>query len=117
MKTIDYYENLPYRMEITPDIYEGGYIASFPELRGCITTSDSLHDVINNAQEAKRAWLEAAIQSKVKIPEPSEIDNYSGQLRLRVPKSLHKALSETAKDEGISMNQYCVYLLSMRNNA
>ncbi|MFA6663841.1 MAG: toxin-antitoxin system HicB family antitoxin, partial [Lachnospiraceae bacterium] len=28
------------------------------------------------------------------------------------PKSLHRSLSEHSKEEGISMNQYCVYLLS-----
>ncbi|MBQ2743396.1 MAG: toxin-antitoxin system HicB family antitoxin, partial [Oscillospiraceae bacterium] len=32
------------------------------------------------------------------------------------PKSLHKSLSENSKREGISMNQYCLYLLS-KNNA
>ncbi|MCI6085463.1 MAG: type II toxin-antitoxin system HicB family antitoxin [Selenomonas sp.] len=29
-----------------------------------------------------------------------------------MPKSLHKKLAERAKREGISLNQYCVYLLS-----
>ena len=43
-------------------------------------------------------------------------DKYSGQFKLRVPKALHKLLSQHAKQEGISMNQYCVYLLT-RNDA
>ncbi|MCI8980594.1 MAG: toxin-antitoxin system HicB family antitoxin, partial [Clostridia bacterium] len=38
--------------------------------------------------------------------------SYSGQFKLRMPKSLHKELAERSKAEGISMNQYCVYLLS-----
>jgi len=53
-------------------------------------------------------------------PEGIEIaDNlkkYSGQFKLRIPRSLHKSLAEHSKKEGISMNQYCVYLLS-RNDA
>ena len=40
----------------------------------------------------------------------------SEQFKLRVPKALHKLLSQHAKQEGISMNQYCVYLLT-RNDA
>ena len=40
----------------------------------------------------------------------------SRQFKLRVPKALHKLLSQHAKQEGISMNQYCVYLLT-RNDA
>ena len=50
-----------------------------------------------------------------KNPEP-ENDKYSGQFKLRIPKSLHKLLAEHSKREGISMNQYCMYLLS-RNDA
>ena len=41
---------------------------------------------------------------------------YSGQFKLRIPRSLHKSLAEHARREGVSMNQYCVYLLS-RNDA
>lgn len=31
------------------------------------------------------------------------------------PKSLHKLLADQSKEEGVSMNQYCVYLLSLNN--
>ena len=34
MKTIDDYMNMPYRLEIVPDMEEGGYVAHFPELPG-----------------------------------------------------------------------------------
>jgi predicted HicB family RNase H-like nuclease len=44
------------------------------------------------------------------------LDDYSGQFKLRIPKSLHKALAEHSRREGISMNQYCLYLLS-KNDA
>ena len=44
------------------------------------------------------------------------IEDYSGQFKLRIPRSLHRSLAEHSKREGISMNQYCVYLLS-RNDA
>ena len=44
------------------------------------------------------------------------MENYSGQFKLRIPRSLHRLLAEHSQREGISMNQYCVYLLS-RNDA
>ena len=118
-KTIDYYLSLPYRLEIVPDTVEGGYGARYPELPGCITCADSLEEVVMNAEDAKRAWLEAALKDKVEIPEPEQDDSvleYSGQFKIRMPKSLHKSLSVHAKQEGISMNQYCIYLLS-KNDA
>ena len=52
----------------------------------------------------------------IEINEPDSIEDYSGQFKLRIPKTLHRTLALNAKREGISMNQYCVYLLS-RNDA
>ena len=117
-KTIDYYMSLPYRLEIIPDIEEGGYGARYPELPGCITSSDTMDGIIANAEDAKRAWLEAALEEDIPITEPSQTEDlseYSGQFKLRMPKSLHKSLSLHAKQEGISMNQYCLYLLAMND--
>ena len=117
MKTIDYYLNLPYKLEIVPDIDEGGYAAKFPELPGCISVGETLESAINNANDAKREWITAALEEGVTIPEPSTYDDYSGQFKLRLPKSLHKLLADKSKEEGVSMNQYCVYLLSMNNSS
>ena len=112
MKTIDYYMSLPYKMEIIADMEEGGFVASFPELPGCLTCAETVEKAAENANEAKRAWLEAAIEDNIEIKEPSEQNVYSGQFKLRLPKTLHRTLAERAREEGISMNQYCIYLLS-----
>lgn len=115
MKTIEDYLKLPYRLEIIPDIEEGGYVVTYPELPGCISIGEDIQDAIENAQDAKRVWLEAAIEDGVEIYEPSLVEDYSGQFKLRIPKSLHKILAENARREGTSMNQYCLYLLAMNN--
>ena len=116
MKKIDYYMNLPYRLEVYPDHDEGGYAVRYPDLPGCVTVGESMGELLANAEDAKRAWLEAAIDDDVDIPEPASDVDYSGQFKLRIPKSLHRSLAEHAKEEGISMNQYCLYLLS-KNDA
>ena len=115
MKSIDYYMSLPYKLEIIPDTDEGGYVARYPELPGCVTCGDSLETVIKNAKDAKREWLFAAREENSRIPKPLAEDNYSGQFKLRIPKVLHKTLAEQAKKEGISMNQYCMFLLAQNN--
>jgi predicted RNase H-like HicB family nuclease len=118
-KTLEYYLSLPYRLEIVPDVEEGGYGARYPELPGCITCSDTIEGIIANAEEAKRAWLKAALDDGFEITEPQQdpdLSEYSGQFKLRLPKSLHRSLAIHAKEEGISMNQYCLYLLS-KNDA
>jgi predicted HicB family RNase H-like nuclease len=66
--------------------------------------------------DAKKAWLEAAIDDNIEINEPDSLEDYSGQFKIRMPRSLHRSLAEHSKREGISMNQYCVYLLS-KNDA
>lgn len=115
MKTIDYYLKLPYKLEIVPDMDEGGFVARYPELPGCITVGDTLEAVVKNVNDAKIEWITAALEDGNTIPEPSTYDDYSGQFKLRLPKSLHKLLADQSKEEGVSMNQYCVYLLSMNN--
>ncbi len=119
MKSLDYYLSLPYRMEIVPDSEEGGFTALYPDLPGCLTCAETLEQVVVSADEAKRAWLKAAIEDLSEIPEPRTEDapsEYSGQFKLRMPKSLHKSLALHAKAEGVSMNQYCNYLLA-KNDA
>ena len=117
MKAIEYYMSLPYRMEIIPDMEEGGFTAWYPDLPGCLTCSESMEGIVTNALDAKKVWFEAALEDGLEIPEPSEEDTteYSGQFKLRMPKSLHRSLASHAKKEGTSMNQYCVYLLSMND--
>ncbi|MCQ2549983.1 MAG: type II toxin-antitoxin system HicB family antitoxin [Lachnospiraceae bacterium] len=116
MRTVDEYMKLPYKMEIIPDTEEGGYVVSFPDLPGCLTVGDTIEETIKNAEDAKRSWFEAAIEDGFSISEPNDFGNYSGQFKLRIPKSLHKSLSEHSKVEGISMNQYCLYLLTKNDS-
>lgn len=111
-KTLAEYLALPYRLEIVPDPDEGGYVVSYPDLPGCITCGPTMEAAISNALDAKKIWLETAIEENLPIYEPDDLEKYSGQFKLRIPKSLHRQLSRSAKKEGISMNQYCLYLLT-----
>ena len=116
MRTIEEYMRLPYRMEIIPDTVEGGFAVRFPELSGCLTCGNTLEEAVRNAADCKKEWLIAAMEEGICIPEPVSEEEYSGQFKLRIPKSLHKSLAEHSKAEGISMNQYCLYLLA-KNDA
>jgi predicted RNase H-like HicB family nuclease len=116
-KDLDYYMKLNYRVEVIEDKEEGGYALSCPELKGCMTCADTLEQGFAMIEDAKRNWFAACIQDGIPIPEPNDIQAYSGQFKLRIPKSLHKLLTERSRQEGISMNQYCLYLLSNGVNA
>jgi len=112
MKDLDYYMSLKYKIEVLPEEEGNGYVLHCPELTGCITCGETLEQGFKMLEDAKKCWFTACIEDGIQIPEPSNVDEYSGQFKLRMPKSLHKTLSERSRQEGISMNQYCLYLLS-----
>ena len=112
MKTLNEYMSMSYKMEIIEDQDEGGFVISYPDLPGCITCGETIESAMQNAKDSKREWIRAALEEGIEIYEPDSLENYSGQFKLRIPRSLHRSLAEHSQREGISMNQYCVYLLS-----
>jgi len=72
-KKLRYYMNLPYKLEIIPDPVEGGFVASYPELPGCLTIGETMESVIANAIDAKREWIGAALEDGFDIPEPTDL--------------------------------------------
>lgn len=111
-KNLEYYMSLPYRVEVIEDKEEGGFALRCPDLRGCMTAAATIDEGFKQLEDAKREWFAACIEDGIAIPEPTRAEDYSGQFKLRLPKSLHRLLAERSNEEGVSMNQYCVYLLS-----
>ena len=77
MKTLNDYMAMPYRMEVVEDKDEGGFAASYPDLPGCITCGETAEKAGINSLDAKREWLEAALEAGVEINEPDESEVYS----------------------------------------
>ena len=100
MKTLNDYMAMSYRMEIVEDKDEGGFVVSYPDLPGCITCGETLESAIENAQDAKKAWIEAALEDGVEIHEPDSLEDYSGQFKLRIPRSLHRSLGRAFTERG-----------------
>ena len=109
-KDLKYYAALPYDIVITSSP-EGGYVATIPDLPGCITQGDTREEVLEMIEDAKLCWLDAALDLGQSIDEP-DFDRYNGRLNLRIPKSLHRKLAESAKLEGVKLNQLVIYLIA-----
>ncbi|WP_018131235.1 type II toxin-antitoxin system HicB family antitoxin [Effusibacillus pohliae] len=111
-KDLQYYLDLPYRIVLHP-ADEGGYVVEILELPGCLSQGETIEEALEMIEDAKRAWLEVALEEGIEIPEPArDTEEYSGKLNIRIPKSLHRILSEKAKEENVSLNQYINYQLS-----
>ncbi len=68
-KHLEYYMSLPYTIELTPDV-DGYWFAEIPLLDGCMTNGESREDALAMIDDAKRAWLETALELDLPIPEP-----------------------------------------------
>ena len=106
-----------YTIEVVPIPQEkgGGFMARLPELGrlAIIGDGDSIQEAIADLEISKRELFAEYLKEGVKIPEPSKKEeSYSGKFVLRVPKSLHRDLVTDAKDNGMSLNHYCSYLLT-----
>jgi predicted RNase H-like HicB family nuclease len=107
-----------YPVEVFYSDADEGYIAIARDLPGCSAFGKTQAEAIAEIHGAIRAWQRAAIEAGNPVPWPSqpaeEVSLPSGKILLRLPRTLHGTLIECAKNEGVSLNQYLVYLLSYR---
>ena len=108
MKNLDYYMNLKYTTQITEIAVEdgGGYLIEIPLLKGCVSDGETIAEALENIKEAKEEWFKYMLENNLPIPEPTDVSKYSGKFVVRIPKTLHKTISEQSKLEGLSLNQY-----------
>ncbi|MBL8156645.1 MAG: type II toxin-antitoxin system HicB family antitoxin [Anaerolineae bacterium] len=63
---------LPYSVLLTPLYAEdgGGWLAEIPLLPGCVSDGETPDEAILMIEDAKRGWLESALELGIPIPEP-----------------------------------------------
>ena len=103
-----------YPIEVFWSDEDEGYIAIAPDLPGASAWGKSEADAIRELHAVIDLWIKAARKTGNPVPKPSvraDID-YSGKFLMRVPKRLHADLVRAAKAQGVSLNQYVLYLLT-----
>jgi predicted RNase H-like HicB family nuclease len=65
---------LDYRVLIEPLVPEdgGGFVATAPDLPGCMSDGETPEDAIAHAQDAIAAWIEEARALGRPVPKPSQ---------------------------------------------
>ena len=113
--TVKDYLELPYSIVIRHVKDESGeyYFATVQELDGCMSDGATLEETYVNIREAMEGWIETKLEAGLSIPVPIDADKYSGKYVVRLPKTLHRRLAAEAEREGVSLNQYSLYKLSM----
>lgn len=91
------------------------YVARVSEFPGLSAFGETPEEAVKEVKIALDGFIKVYEEDGCSIPEPETLKQYSGQTRLRLPKSLHAALSEEAKTEGVSLNSFIVHLLSEKH--
>lgn len=116
MKDKEYYLGLNYPILIEKIYGEGEllFAASIKELPGLIVYGESLEEVYDEIELAKADWIEANLEwgREIKEPHKNSLEEYSGKVTLRLPKTLHRDIKERSEIEGVSLNQTIVQLIN-----
>ena len=61
------------RIERLAESDGGGYLATVPDLPGCMSDGETPEEALKNVKDAIASWIEAAKEWKLDIPEPSPL--------------------------------------------
>jgi predicted RNase H-like HicB family nuclease len=89
---------------------DGCYVVTLPGWQNARTHGATLEEATRNGREVLNLLIEAARKNGEAIPAPER--RYSGNLRLRLPISMHARLARDAEREGVSLNQWIVSKLA-----
>lgn len=104
-----------YNITVRRGDFEGESLfeARVRELPDPVEYGESFDEAYGLAVDAIETTAEALAEQGRRIPQPLEpADDYSGRVTLRIAKSLHRALADTAEAEGVSLNQHLVNVLA-----
>ena len=103
-----------YPIEVFWSGEDEGYIAIAPDLPGSSAWGETEAEAVKELHAAIGLWIKAARKVGNPVPKPSDRAdvNYSGKFLMRVPTRLHAELAHAARAQGVSLNQYVLYLLT-----
>lgn len=98
------------RIDLRPLTAEegGGWLATFPDLPGCMSDGESPEEALQNAIEAENAWLEANKTWQCDNAWQKNIN-----LLASLPVSVHSELETRAKAANVSINTVMIQLLAL----
>lgn len=101
-----------YRIVVEWSEADAAYVARVPAFPGCAAHGGTPERASAEARRAAAAMLDV-LREDGEPPPPEDLTaDYSGQIRLRMPRSLHARLARLAEAEEISLNHLMVSVLA-----
>jgi antitoxin HicB len=101
-----------YRILVEWSSEDESFVARVPALPGCAAHGQNPAAAAREAEKAAGALLGVMRDEGRPIPPQDTVADYSGQLRLRLPRSLHERVSHLATAEGVSINTLLLTLIA-----
>jgi predicted RNase H-like HicB family nuclease len=106
-----------YSFQVAWSDEDNAYFASCPEFPGLLAHGDTPEEAIKEAGIALEGVIDVYKESDLQLPEPLTRQEYSGQFRLRLPKSLHRQAALIAEREGVSLNTFAATAIAEKVGA
>lgn len=103
-----------YSFEIAWSEEDGEYVVTCPSFPGLSALADTEEEALKEAKIALNLFIESYKERGITLPEAKTVQDYSGQIRTRLPKSLHGQAAKAAAEDGISLNQFIVLSVQTR---
>ncbi len=103
-------DSIKYSIQIQWSDEDECFIAASEELLHVSAFGDTYDEALREFKEAMSVHLE--VLGGENQPEPLTLESYSGQFRVRLPRSLHRRLVMMARREIVSLNTLVIKLLS-----
>lgn len=105
-------EPFGYRVVVEWSDEDSSFVARVPALPGCAAHGPTPERATREVVVAARGIVDSMHAHGDPIPSEDVSVGRSGQLRLRLPRSLHEHLTRLAALDGVSLNQELVTLLA-----
>lgn len=96
---------------------DGEFVATCPAFPGLSALGETEAEALAEAKIALGLFIKTCEARGIPLPEPQVAQDYSGQLRARLPKSLHRQAAQMAEADGISLNQFIVNAVAAKVGA
>jgi len=116
MKQAKDYLQQPYARIVVP-VDQVNYHAEILEFPGCYAQGETPADAYANLEKAAESWIDTAVAHGQQIPEPSSNVTFSGNIALRLPRSIHKQDVRLAERDKTSLNTFLISAISQRVGA
>lgn len=93
------------------------YVVTCPAFPGLSALGETRDQALAEGETVLHLFVESYKERQLELPEARAVEDFSGQFRVRLPKSLHRQAAKLAESDGVSLNQLVISAVEARVGA